>query len=290
MTDRRNIEEKNPSVDGAESPWSTFYKRYVDNGGEATTLQAISARGEGTQKSLLFFIALVMVLGAGYGAWAILSGSSLEEGMQIGEEEGKKEIEKVLERVERLIILPEGEIPLMATVVDAEALKSEQPFYAHVIKNDIVLIYQQNQRAIIYSPARDIIVNVGPVQFRPEVVSEHAPEGRSLGRNDEAVAIDDKDDKDDKSLRIEVRNGSNATGAATRLSGELALYPAYTVIETTDAAHAEYEKTIMVNLTGSDGDDAVSNLAALTGALIVTSLPAEEVGTEAEVLIIIGAR
>ena len=75
----------------------------------------------------------------------------------------RKEIEEIVERVSRHLFVPEEELPLIATVVDAEALASEQPFYRGVENGDKVLIYARTQRAIIYSPERDLIVNVGPV-------------------------------------------------------------------------------------------------------------------------------
>ena len=51
----------------------------------------------------------------------------------------------------------------MATVVNADALKVEQPFYRNVVNGDRVLIFGESQQAIIYSPSRDMIVNMGPV-------------------------------------------------------------------------------------------------------------------------------
>ncbi|MEX0933723.1 MAG: hypothetical protein WD003_00485 [Candidatus Paceibacterota bacterium] len=75
----------------------------------------------------------------------------------------EQEILETVERAGRHILLPSGETPVMATVVDAAVLQAEQPFYQNVVNGDRVLVYQQAQRAIIYSPSRDLIVNVGPV-------------------------------------------------------------------------------------------------------------------------------
>lgn len=83
-----------------------------------------------------------------------------------GSEDGElsdAEIQRLLGQVSSHMILPEGEEPAIATIVDAAALIAEQPFYNGAQDGDRVLIYPQAQRAIIYSPSRDIIVNVGPI-------------------------------------------------------------------------------------------------------------------------------
>jgi len=92
-----------------------------------------------------------------------LGGSYFLGGSESTTEANAKELASVMEDVNSLMLLPEGELPIMATVTNAEDLKKEQPFYANVLDGDKVLIYVQNQKAIIYSPSRDVIVNVGPV-------------------------------------------------------------------------------------------------------------------------------
>jgi hypothetical protein len=41
----------------------------------------------------------------------------------------------------------------------------EQPFLAGSQNGDILMVYTGIGKAIVYSPARDLIVNVGPVQM-----------------------------------------------------------------------------------------------------------------------------
>lgn len=236
---------------------------------------------------------LLVVLGVSYGAVTIFGGSTAEEITQAEQEAAQKEIAEVLEQTGRLFVLPQGETPIMATVVDAEALRAEQPFYSNIIDGDKVLVYIQNQQAIIYSPTRNIIVNVGPVQFQQGVSQEADTE---LGQNipsstskDTAkqIAIANMDGR----FLVEVRNGSGVTGAAARLESELtALSSDYAVMGITDAVRNDYQETIIVNLTGEGGTEAISNLATLLGAVVVTSLPEKESATQAEVLIIIGAQ
>ena len=95
------------------------------------------------------------------------------------QEEAQQEVEELLERVGRHIVLPEDETPLIATVINAETLIAEQPFYTGVQDGDRLIVYNDSLKAIIYSPDRDIIVNVGPVQFAPPVDGE-TPTGTEI--------------------------------------------------------------------------------------------------------------
>jgi hypothetical protein len=77
--------------------------------------------------------------------------------------EEAKALQEILGKVSKLIVLPNGEEPVVATITDAAALVKEQPFYFGSQNNDVVLMYQKALKAIIYSPERNIIVNVGPI-------------------------------------------------------------------------------------------------------------------------------
>ena len=73
------------------------------------------------------------------------------------------DLASLISKVGKLVILPTGEDPVMATINDAASLIKEQIFYKNAINGDVVLVYQKAAKAIVYSPSRNIIVNVGPV-------------------------------------------------------------------------------------------------------------------------------
>jgi len=81
----------------------------------------------------------------------------------ISKAEEAKVLQEVIEKVSKLIVLPKGEEPVMATITDADALVKEQLFYTGSQNGDVVLMYQKALKAIIYSGERNIIVNVGPI-------------------------------------------------------------------------------------------------------------------------------
>ncbi len=70
---------------------------------------------------------------------------------------------KILEKVSRLIMIPPNESPTIFTVLNAEALSKEQSFFVGSINGDVLIVFRQSQKAIIYSPTRKMIVNAGPI-------------------------------------------------------------------------------------------------------------------------------
>lgn len=81
--------------------------------------------------------------------------------------EQEKILNEMVEKVGKLIILPQDEVPVMATIEDAETLMKKEVFYAGTKNGDIVLMYQKALKAVVYSPDRNIIVNVGPIYVEP---------------------------------------------------------------------------------------------------------------------------
>lgn len=73
----------------------------------------------------------------------------------------QKEVEELLIKVSELIVLPTDEKPMVATIQDVESLSKDQPFFLKAQNGDKVLLYKD--RAIIYNPTENILVNVGPV-------------------------------------------------------------------------------------------------------------------------------
>jgi hypothetical protein len=70
---------------------------------------------------------------------------------------------EIIAKVASLIVLPDGESPALAKVSDLSALKG-QAFFDRAKVGDIVLMYQKAARAILYDPAANKVVEVGPIQ------------------------------------------------------------------------------------------------------------------------------
>jgi len=72
------------------------------------------------------------------------------------------ETTRLTTQVGKLLALPTGETPTVATVTDPSKLK-DQAFFAQTIKGDKLLIYTSAKKAIIYRPSNNQIINVGPI-------------------------------------------------------------------------------------------------------------------------------
>ena len=76
----------------------------------------------------------------------------------------QEEVTTLVAQVGKLIVLPEGETPTLATVTDPKKLK-DQSFFAKAQKGDKVLIYTNAKKAILYNPESNKIVEVAPINI-----------------------------------------------------------------------------------------------------------------------------
>ncbi len=90
------------------------------------------------------------------------------------------ETKALVEKVGRLIVLPEGEVPTVATITDPGALKN-QAFFVDAKQGYKVLIFNVAKKAILYDPVANKIVNVAPLNIdgKKEVTPVTAPEPTS---------------------------------------------------------------------------------------------------------------
>lgn len=89
-------------------------------------------------------------------------------------EASRRLVADTLEAVGKLIVLPEGEdTPFVFTIQNAEELASQEPFYNKAKDGDRLIVF--SDRAIIYNPDNDILVNVGPVTFQSAEEAQDLP-------------------------------------------------------------------------------------------------------------------
>jgi hypothetical protein len=67
------------------------------------------------------------------------------------------------QQLSKLILLPADETPTIVTVKDAAQLR-KQAFYAQAQNGDLVFVYKKAQKAILYRPSTQLIINVMPVK------------------------------------------------------------------------------------------------------------------------------
>ena len=72
----------------------------------------------------------------------------------------------IVAKVEKLVLLPKNDLPQVLTITDADAAVKQQPSLDGVVTGDRILVYEKVSKAIVYSPSRNIIVNILPIYFQ----------------------------------------------------------------------------------------------------------------------------
>lgn len=110
------------------------------------------------------FVGLIIgiIIGIG-GLWTWNHFSGNANSQTAVSQTSQAQVADLIAKVGKLVILPTGEQPVVATINDAASLIKQQTFYTGAVNGDVVLVYQKAAKAIVYSPSRNVIVNVGPV-------------------------------------------------------------------------------------------------------------------------------
>lgn len=82
--------------------------------------------------------------------------------------------DKILASVRSLILLPEGEVPTIATVTDLEKLK-DQPFFKKAKVGDKVIMYPKAKKAYLYDSENNKILEVAPIALDTQINTQTSP-------------------------------------------------------------------------------------------------------------------
>jgi len=104
----------------------------------------------------LLIAALLVAVGFAFYFWNEVS--ALKDNPQ---KTAQEETSKLINAISELILLPD-EVPTIATVADPEKLR-DQLFFIKAQKDDRVLIYTENRKAILYRPSEHKIIEVAPI-------------------------------------------------------------------------------------------------------------------------------
>ena len=113
-------------------------------------------------------ITLIVGVVIGAGAFWALNKTMMKSTVSPVSQVAQNQVKDLIAKVGKLVLLPTGEEPVIATINDAAGLTKQQPFYKGSQNGDVVLVYQKAAKAIVYSPERNIIVNVGPVVLQDQ--------------------------------------------------------------------------------------------------------------------------
>lgn len=178
-------------------------------------------------------------------------------------EAAKEEVNAITAKVGKLIELPSGEEPTVATILDKEKLK-DQPFFARAENGDKAIIYTQAKKAILYRPSINKVIDVGPLNIGQPALP----------------------------VKIALYNGTTSPELTNTMEKDLKQKVTNIEVAAKDnAKRNDYAKTLVINLTGASTNEAAQLAQLINGE--VSALPAGEIkpkitGQTIDMLVIIG--
>ncbi|CAN5217766.1 hypothetical protein BH09PAT2_BH09PAT2_08310 [soil metagenome] len=181
--------------------------------------------------------------------------------------------QNLLSKIEKHILLPVNESPAIATVSDKTKLANQQ-FFSEAQNGDVLLIYNTSQKAILYRPSIDKIVNVTAVNIHTSAPTQSPNPSITL------------QDVSKAPLKVAIYNGTQIAGLASKVEKQLKQqFPNITVVTKSNTT-GSYTENLIVDLTGTRKTEA-NNLATLMKGTVST-LPKSEIKLASDILIIVG--
>jgi hypothetical protein len=189
------------------------------------------------------------------------------------------EISDLVVRVGKLIELPAGETPTVATVSDKTKLAGQQ-FFARAENGDKVLVYAQGKKAFLYRPSQNKLIEVA--FYNPPAANNVTP-GASISPTTSTTVTTTPTPKP---VTVVVYNGTKTAGLAKTAGDNLtSKFPNINVINTANAT-GDFAKTLVIDVSGTNKALAQSLATQLKGE--VGNLPDSEVKPDSDILVIIG--
>ncbi len=139
---------------------------------QSATAMPGSKKSGGFTKKIFLAIIVIIVLGVAYITYSYSQNGYLPWAAQ--EQVDAAELASTVTAVSRLMELPQ-ETPVYATVSDAAQLKAQQAFFQNAENGDRLLLYPSTRQAVLYSPTKKRIINVGPIDFGQQNPAAPAP-------------------------------------------------------------------------------------------------------------------
>lgn len=175
----------------------------------------------------------------------------------------QEEVKKMVAEVGKLIELPTGEDPTVATVTDITKLK-DQLFFQKAKNGDKVLIYTNAKKAILYNPTSKKILDVAPF---------------NMGSSSAQVA----------QPKISIKNGTDTIGLTAKIEPQIkGSFPQINIVNKDNAVKNNYDKTIVVLLNDSFKDTATGLVNILKGSSVGDLPTGETKPKDTDILIILG--
>lgn len=206
---------------------------------------------------------------------------------------------KTISAVEKLMNVPEKEVPTIATVTDKTKLKS-QPFFKAAENGDKVLIYASIKKAILYRPSSNKIIDVTPVNT--ETLDKNnsgttansntrvlgAEKSREDSNKNLTGTISPSPTDEPKEFSVTLLNASSVQGATSTIETKIKDIENIT-IDAKDNTQKQYDTSTVIILNES-ARDLGKKLAGTLNYEIATNMPAGETApSNSDIVVIIGS-
>jgi hypothetical protein len=134
-------------------------------------------------KKILGIVAVVVILAGGAGAYYLYTQNmSLQSKVRELQSDPKvvaqQEVKNTVEMVAKVVALPEGEDPVVATVTDKAKLK-DQTFFAKAENGDKVLIYAKAKRIYLFRPSESKLLEAAPLNIGTQPAASEKPKAKT---------------------------------------------------------------------------------------------------------------
>lgn len=83
------------------------------------------------------------------------------------EEKKQAYVQSITTKVSQLVLTPAGEIPTIGVIPDPNSITENKDFFKNASQGDYLLVYPHARLMIIYSPGKNIVVNMGYAEATP---------------------------------------------------------------------------------------------------------------------------
>jgi len=239
----------------------------------------------GGQKRKLFVKTLVLLLVTGLVGTSVYYFKQYKKIKDNPDAVAQEEVKVVTDALSKIMELPEGEEPTIATVSDKDKLK-EQDFFKKSENGDKILVYASAKKAILFRPTVNKVIEVAPLILNEGAQTSAQNNNTEAESNPNAMAEADNDVVMEK-LNVAIQNGTKTAGLAGDLEKKLSSVSGISVVGKGNAKKDDYAKTLVIDLSKKNSE-LVEQIAQAVGGEIST-LPGEETKPDgADVLIIAG--
>lgn len=204
----------------------------------------------------------------------------------------KAENKALIEKVGKIIVLPENEEPEIRSVTNKDEVK-DQAFFQGAENGDKVLIYSNAKKAFLYRPSQNKIINVAPINVtNPTPIPttpKTSPKVPTLAPT-KTITPSSTPTAKLEGYKFYLYNGTNKIGLTKTYEASLIkALPGSEVIDRDNAKNNDYIKSIIILI--NDAKANVSSQVAKSLNLPLEKLPDGEVKPKEAVdfLIILGS-